>query len=417
LSFKRWIAFILFVLVTTASALIIINYNRTKPVDLKLTPIFVEIHIRELDLASKNLLLDVDIYIAKNVSAPIFVQVRGWLEETEIAVNKTVNYSLGNQTGDYWKGAASLTAEIFGHSDWFPFDEYESFLSFENFPKNETRVNVFSSYKFFWDVEYDVSYEFVNIPVSIFLERNLWWSPIVFLPIVATYAMLGASVWIDASKRIGVRLTLFLTVFAAAFTQLFAIPNDLPFRYFLSLPELLLFSVIICSSIFAVLSIVKTGKAFNREELDLWALSLSLSLISICFTLMYVFTDIAASPQKSFVPIVLFSLFCALLWNWYSKPVRIFQALCISVCFTNLANSLFLVFESAKSSMFLFYIIKFLIIGALVPSIAGLVGSQVLVQNEGQSKTTMIWMPRIFFLILLSFGYLPLLSVLGLLPF
>jgi hypothetical protein len=410
--------FVLLVLATTASALIIINYNRAKPADLKLTPIFVEIHIRELDLASKSLHMDVDIYIAKNVSAPIFVQVRGWLEETEIAVNEPVNYSLGNQTGDYWEGTAPLTTEIWGHSDWFPFDKYKSFLSFENFPKNETRVNVFSSSKFFWDVKYNVlSYESVNIPVSISLERNLWWSYVVFLPIVATYAMLGASVWIDASKRIGVRLTLFLTVFAAAFTQLFAIPNDLPFRYFLSLPELLLFSVIICSSIFAVLSIVKDGKVFNREKLDLWALSLSLSLISICFTLVYVFTDIAASPQKSFIPIVLFSLFCALLWNWYSKPVRIFQALSFSVCFTNLANSLFLVFESTQSSMFLFYIIlKFLIIGALVPSFAGLVGSQVFVQNEGQSKATMIWMLRILFLILLSFGYLPLLSVLGLLP-
>lgn len=412
----------LLVIFITASALAIINSNRAKTPSWKLKPILIEISIYELDLASESLFTNVTIYIAQNLSDPIFVQV-GWSERTEIAVNNSVHYMIEDQNGDYWKGSASVRIGVLGYSDWYPFDQYVTFLSFEDVPKYDTRLHVFTRANYFWDVHHDVSYEYTNIPVHITLKRNVWWSSVVLLPILAIYSMLGASLWVDASKKIGVRLTLFLAVFAAAFTHLFAISSDLPFRYFLSLPELLLFSIIICSSIFTVLSIVQTKKSFNGEILDLWALSLSLSIISICFSLMYIFAGFASSPARDYLPVFLVSLFLILLWNWHSKPIRVFQALSISICCTNIGNSFFLVTEYPKSSLAIVSIvIKFLVIGILVPSFAATYGIQASMEIQKEEKVTkshafvnMVF--RIFPLILLLVGYLPLLSILDLFSF
>jgi len=128
---------------------------------------------------------------------------------------------------------------------------------------------------------------------------------------------------------------------------------------------------------------------------------------------MYIFAVYSALPHKIFIPFILAFLFVTLLWNWYSKPIRIFQVLSISICFTNIANSLFLVLESPKSLVSLIsIIINFLIIGVLFPAFACLYGSQFFSKNRKKPKAVRLRVFQASFIVLLFLGYLPLLDIL-----
>ena len=426
MSLKKRIFILLFLLLIVSGALLLVNYYKRTYPDRKMETVHIEVIAGELDLVNKKLQTDITIYVSQNVSGPIFVKIGGFVDNTIVPINKTVHYHFENESIDYWEGTASLKVNIIGWSDWYPFDEYKSFLSFENLPLNETKntsVLVTSSSQYFWNLRYDLrdygandSIRYVNIPVDITLERNSWWSYAVFLPIVATYAMLGASLWIDASKKIETKITLFLAVFAASFTQLLAVPGNLPFRYFL-LSELLLFILIACSSIFAVSSILQHSKVANREKLDLLALSFSLSLISICFAVMSIFANIVASSMKNVLPVILFSLLIVLLWNWYSKPVRVFQALSIQICITNVAIAFFLVLEYSQSSISLFNIImKFLFVGAFLPAVVWASMAPFTKKLIEVKAIPLLWALKLVLVISVVSSYLPLLGILRILP-
>lgn len=137
------------------------------------------------------------------------------------------------------------------------------------------------------------SSEFENSRFMIRVQRD---SSVPFLqlllPVVICFFMLGGSTLIPRLE-IGNRLRVYLSLFVFAPTFLIAIQTFLPSRSFLSIPEILLVSILTSNGLFAFSSMIPFNEA-KGKVLDFIATILSMSVLAwFCYSLLLIQQGIA----------------------------------------------------------------------------------------------------------------------------
>jgi hypothetical protein len=227
-----------------------------------------------------------------------------------------------NSSGMYIGNSGIITWYLRGYGEDFPFDNYFLDVTFDEesviwkvensseflkpsatFAFNNDSVAVFigseaESLMGIWRTQHEnrIPMVFSENRATVIISRNsLIPYYMLLLPIVLCFYVLGTSIFLERNK-IEQRLTVYFSLFLFASPFLFAIQTFLPYRSTLSIPELLLVTLMVGNCIFIFMSIIPTESDLQGMIFDAVAVFVScISFLVLYFGVIFDKINLVAS--------------------------------------------------------------------------------------------------------------------------
>jgi hypothetical protein len=267
----------------------------------------IEVEIYEIDVVNGEALINIKVRLRnETLSYPTIVFLISGGGFAEFPCYKTT------YPDQYYEGqSGKINWKIRSFGEFFPYDFYQlhfwiqqiwrrndsETLSFEEkanvsestcgriYPSENSEILLESWYTID-DLAYVPKYVLSERKFYLQISRNPSNITNVFqfiLPLLAAYAILGATMAIDSEDKLNERLTIYLALFAFSPTFWFSIQRYLPFHTSLTIPEFAVANLIISVAIFGFFSLI--SQMFKKHRI--FADGIAISLSGIAFALLY----------------------------------------------------------------------------------------------------------------------------------
>jgi hypothetical protein len=276
---------------------------------------FVSVTLNSLDLSLRKVNFSLSGSFGFNYDPLANLTVRVSTFGTYVGDIKLIEIISGQNSSQYVVSAdaSSLSGYLRGGPEMYPFDHYEFNFTLDLFlPTTQIFANttIDSSCQSVWplraqfDGPLDVSNSTTQTPIgpsisiSCGINRPLWQGNATLLPIYLMFALIGSLTLIETKKReMTFRLSVCLAVLTSALAYIFSVQNTLPIgRFYLSIPEVLVYSVIGSLTIFIIFSLVSHGFIVSNTRriiTDAAASVFSIALMGFMFLTFYTNSTVA----------------------------------------------------------------------------------------------------------------------------
>jgi len=279
----------------------------------------IGITLNSLDLSMRTANVSLSFVCGFNFNDTNNMTVEIWTSDVFTGVFELVSAVSGANSSFYQINPAtsSFNAYFNGGPELYPFDHYEfnvTLVTFGNLQlfQNTTIESVAVSA---WPLRAQFNGPLdtlnattqttngISISITFGLNRPLWQGYATLLPIYLMFALLGSITLLKTSRReMTFRLEVCLAVLTSALAYSFSIQSTLPpGRYYLSIPEALIYTVIGSLTIFIVFTLTSyrfIASNIGRIMADLAAAIFSVALLGFIFITFYTNSVIEIYPYS-----------------------------------------------------------------------------------------------------------------------
>jgi len=304
-----------------------------------------DIQVHDIDLSTDVAMVNISIKFTnlfieylqprENITAIIVSEINC----VEIKCNRT-------SADGVFVGSSGITSWVLegklGKGEYFPFETYELVFRLANILPGEfnmTKIELDSSYSF---ISFEGTKKFLlarifevdedgrillkialpdKLTVVALLSRkigplrlpSLFWSTTA--PTLACFYLLASTLCLFGEKSLENRLLVYVSLFIFSPTFLMAMQEYLPLRASLSIPEVLLVSLLISTSVFTIISLIPVKTTWQELARD--GIILFFATFSVTYFLTQLMPSFPASASSTFLyTLVAYGVVAYFIWNY-----------------------------------------------------------------------------------------------------
>jgi hypothetical protein len=269
----------------------------------------IGIILNSLDLSMRQVNFNMSVIFGFNFNASTNMTMQIWTSDALIGNVELINTTSGLNASTYQisPGTSSFNGYFRGGPEMYPFDHYEFNITldlfaydlqlFENTTIESTCVSMWPLRAQFngpldtFNSTTQTSYG-IGVSITFGLNRPLWQGYATLLPIYLMFALIGSITLLKTDERdLILRLSVCLAVLTSALAYIFSIQSTLPpGRYYLSIPEALVYTVIGSLTIFIMFTLASyrfMARSINRIIMDAIAAIFSIAVLGFIFITFY----------------------------------------------------------------------------------------------------------------------------------
>lgn len=274
--------------------------------ELKITYLNINVELVDIDLVARRANFNLTGTLGLNFNASndnlyVSVATRG----SDLGQIIFVKYDSGLNSSNFqtYQNESGFIGFFQGGPETYPFDRYRFNFTLSFFLPDVllTAQNVTFSYFVDWPLraQFDqLSDNFTSVTqsdrgpvvsVGYALNRPEWRGYATLLPIYFIFALLGFSTFIKIEPdKLSYRIAVYMAVFTSALTYSISLQNILPpGRYYISIPEMLVYSIIGGATTFLIATLLAYRFRINRVLTDITAAIVTQAFLSFLLLTLY----------------------------------------------------------------------------------------------------------------------------------